>query len=265
MREKSQTKGAKCLFPVVRGDSYSLAHGQAVDGGQVPGEPEPWPEATHFTGDAAASASFRPVPSPHASLQQGRLGVPAGIARATEAGQWGAHREAGGGRAPPESPPAPPRGEAGQEWLRGDLEARGRGRQTVPLVHRSCGITLGATWEAPAVSLSWNGQREGGRAVSDKAKDAAAWMPEHAAPGASHGPAAAASRAVTWKILPKCLVFALAQLWGGARRHRDRGEPPRISTPPASRGCAMWQGGRASQDGQWPRQGSLSTATKPSH
>lgn len=32
----SQTAGAKCPFPAVRGDSYGTAHGQAVDGWKGP-------------------------------------------------------------------------------------------------------------------------------------------------------------------------------------------------------------------------------------
>lgn len=123
---KSWTKEAKRPFPAARGDSHSTAHGPAVHGRKGPRRPEPRPEAAHFPGDAAASASFRPGSSPYASLQQGRCGFPAGSATTTEAGQWGVCQEVAG------EDPLAPRCEAGQKWPRGDGEARGRGRQTVP-------------------------------------------------------------------------------------------------------------------------------------
>lgn len=154
-----------------------------------------------------------------------------------------------GTRPPRPFRPAAPR-EAGQKWLRGDPEARGRGRQTVPphpqeLWHRAW-CHLGGSCDEPELERT---ARRVDHAVFNKARDDAAQMPD------TH----LTARAQAGLLLPhgplpgKCYLsayFSSGPTLGGPGGTGGGGEPPQISTPPASRGCAMWQGGRTSQDGQ---------------
>lgn len=90
--------------------------------------------------------------------------------------------------------PLPP----GVRLARNGREATGRpeaeGGRQCHRAHRNGGVVLGATWAAPAGSLSRPGSEVagGGHAVFDKARDGAAGRPELAAHGARQGPAAAA-------------------------------------------------------------------------
>lgn len=125
---------------------------------------------------------------------------------------------------------------------------------------------LGGSCDEPELERT---ARRVDHAVFNKARDDAAQMPD------TH----LTARAQAGLLLPhgplpgKCYLsayFSSGPTLGGARRHGGRGRAtPDFNPAGLERLCHVagrpYLSGRPGVESQWPRQGSLSTVTKPSH